>query len=68
MLILYVQDSWRAVVSAITSARKFKWLRQRMTGASAQTALMSQIVEFAISDTNLDLEKLRGALYTQVGA
>ncbi|XP_038055580.1 E3 ubiquitin-protein ligase HERC2-like [Patiria miniata] len=60
------KDSWRAVVSAITSARKFKWLRQRMTGASTQTALMSQIVEFTINDSNLDLEKLRMALYSQL--
>ncbi|XP_033632375.1 E3 ubiquitin-protein ligase HERC2-like [Asterias rubens] len=60
------KDSWRAVVSAITSARKFKWLRQRMTGASTQTALMSQIVEFAVNDTNMDLEKLRRMLYCQL--
>ena len=37
-----------------------------MTGASTQTALMSQIVEFAVNDTNMDLEKLRRMLYCQV--
>ena len=37
-----------------------------MTGASTQTALMSQIVEFTVNDNNLDLEKLRRVLYCQV--
>ncbi|KAJ8028688.1 E3 ubiquitin-protein ligase HERC2 [Holothuria leucospilota] len=60
------KDSWKSVVSAITSARKFKWLRQRMTGSSAQTALMSQIVDFAVHGNGINMERVRTALYCQL--
>ena len=53
-------------MSAITSARKFKWLRQRMTGASTQTALMTQIVDFVMHGETIDMERLRRALYCQL--
>lgn len=37
-----------------------------MTGSSAQTALMSQVVDFAVYGTGIDMEKIRTALYCQV--
>ncbi|XP_063970630.1 E3 ubiquitin-protein ligase HERC2-like [Lytechinus pictus] len=60
------RDSWKSVANAITSARKFKWLRQRMTGSASQTALMTEIIEFAIQSENVNVEKLRRALYCQL--
>ncbi|XP_070553640.1 E3 ubiquitin-protein ligase HERC2-like isoform X2 [Ptychodera flava] len=60
------KDSWKSVLSAITSARKFKWLRQRMTGASTEMALMQKIVEFVIQTDPFNVESLRKALHTQV--
>ena len=62
----YLQDSWKSVANAITSARKFKWLRQRMTGSASQTALMTEIIDFAIHAENVNVEKMRRALYCQV--
>ena len=61
-----VQDSWKPVVSAVTSTRKFKWLRQRLTGCSAQTDLMHNIVEFVMYENAIDIEKLRKSLHRQV--
>ncbi|XP_071496413.1 E3 ubiquitin-protein ligase HERC2-like [Diadema antillarum] len=60
------RDSWKSVANAITSARKFKWLRQRMTGSASQTALMTEIIDFAIHSENVNIEKLRRALYLQL--
>ena len=37
-----------------------------MTGASTQTALMTQIVDFVMHGENIDMERLRRALYCQV--
>ncbi|XP_077983839.1 E3 ubiquitin-protein ligase HERC2-like [Glandiceps talaboti] len=60
------KDSWKAVLSAITSARKFKWLRQRMTGATTEMALMQKIVEFSMAEDPINVENLRKSLICQV--
>lgn len=59
-------DLWSPVVSAVTSAREFKWLRQRLTGAHADMSLMGKIVEFVLYDNPIDIEKLRKSLHHQV--
>ncbi|XP_033111225.1 E3 ubiquitin-protein ligase HERC2-like [Anneissia japonica] len=60
------KDSWKSIASTITSARKFRWLRQRMTGASTQPALINKIIEFALNDDNIEIEKFRKALHNQM--
>ena len=59
-------DAWTPLVSAVTNARKFQWLRQRLTGGQAETSLMSQIVEFVMYENPIDIEKLRKSLHYQV--
>ena len=64
---MFIQDdAWTPVVSAITSTRKFQWLRQRLTGSSAETTLMNNIAEFVLYDSPIDIEKLRKSLLHQV--
>lgn len=60
------QDSWSPVYSVVTNSQKFKWLRQRLTGSTADTALMSKITEFILYEHPIDIEKLRKSLHHQV--
>lgn len=59
-------DAWKPVVSALTSSRKLRWLRQRLTGCTAETALMNRIAEFVLYDHPIDIENLRKSLHHQV--
>ena len=60
------KDSWTPVYSVVTNSHKFKWLRQRLTGRTADTALMSKITEFILHEHPIDIEKLRKSLHHQV--
>ncbi|CAH1268468.1 HERC2 [Branchiostoma lanceolatum] len=60
------KESWDMILTAITSARNFKWLRQRLTGTRSHAALMNKITEFVLKDGPIDVEKLRKALHRQV--
>ncbi|KAK3100706.1 hypothetical protein FSP39_024049, partial [Pinctada imbricata] len=59
-------DSWRDIASTVTSDRKFRWLRQRMTGHKAEMPLVNKIVEFILYEHPIDIEKLRQSLHHQV--
>lgn len=67
-ILLSVQqpDTWKPVVSAVTSPRKFRWLKQRLAGTIADTSLMHRIAEFVLYDHPVDIENLRKSLHYQV--
>lgn len=60
------QDSWKDIASTVTSAQKFRWLRQRMTGHIADMPLLNKIIEFVLYEHPIDIEKLRRSLHHQV--
>ena len=66
MLSLPLQVDHIALNMSLTSARKVKWLRERMIGSSAETLLMNHIKEFILHDEPVDVEKLRKCLHRQV--
>ena len=66
ILILISQVDHTALNMSLTSARKVKWLRERMIGSSAETLLMNHIKEFILHDELVDVEKLRKCLHRQV--
>ena len=53
-------------MSAVTNGKKFAWLRQRLTGGTAEMSLMSRITEFVLYENPIDIEKLRKSLHYQV--
>lgn len=55
-----------ALNTSLTSARKVKWLRERMISSSAEALLMNHIKEFILHDDPIDVEKLKACLRTQV--
>ncbi len=61
-----LQDAWNPLVSAVTNGKKFAWLRQRLTGGTAEMSLMSRITEFVLYENPIDIEKLRKSLHYQV--
>ncbi|XP_061183765.1 E3 ubiquitin-protein ligase HERC2-like isoform X1 [Saccostrea echinata] len=60
------QDSWKDIASTVTSAQKFRWLRQRMTGHITDMPLLNKIIEFVLYEHPIDIEKLRRSLHHQV--
>lgn len=62
------QVNHTALNTSLTSARKVKWLRERMIGSSAETLLMNHIKEFILHDELIDVEKIRKCLHRQVCA
>ena len=66
MSLLSSQVDHIALNMSLTSARKVKWLRERMIGSSAETLLMNHIKEFILHDEPVDVEKLRKCLHRQV--
>ncbi|KAL5011340.1 hypothetical protein ScPMuIL_009891 [Solemya velum] len=59
-------DSWDHIVNAVTSGQKFRWLRNRLTGSRMEMPLVNKIVEFALFEHPIDIEKLRRSLHHQV--
>ena len=66
MFIGFTQIDHTALNTSLTSARKVKWLRERMIGSSTETLLMNRIKEFILHDEPIDVEKLRKCLHRQV--
>ena len=62
----FTQIDHTALNTSLTSARKVKWLRERMIGSSTETLLMNRIKEFILHDEPIDVEKLRKCLHRQV--
>ena len=54
------------ILDTIQNRRKFGWLRQRLTGGTAQLGLMHKIVDFVLYENPINIEKLRKSLHHQV--
>jgi len=53
-------------LSTVTGVHKYKWLKQNVQGLYPQSALLNTIVEFALKEEPVDVEKMRKCLLKQV--
>lgn len=60
------QDKWHPLLSTVSHVQKYRWLRHGVQGVSSQSSLMATIVEFALKEEPLDVEKMRKCLLKQV--
>lgn len=50
----------------MASVQKYRWLKHSVQGVFSQSSLMATIVEFALKEEPLDVEKMRKCLLKQV--
>lgn len=60
------QDKWHPLLSTVSHVQRYRWLRHGVQGVSSQSSLMATIVEFALKEEPLDVEKMRKCLLKQV--
>lgn len=60
------QDKWHPLLSTVSHVQKYRWLRHSVQGLCSQSSLMATIVEFALKEEPLDVEKMRKCLLKQV--
>ena len=53
-----LQDKWQPLLSTVTGVHKYKWLKQNVQGLYPQSALLNTIVEFALKEEPVDVEKM----------
>lgn len=61
------QDKWQPLLNTVASVQKYRWLKHSVQGAFSQSSLMATIVDFALKEEPLDVEKMRKCLLKQVG-
>ncbi|NXR78353.1 HERC2 ligase, partial [Pycnonotus jocosus] len=54
------------ILSTVTGVHKYKWLKQSVQGLYPQSALLNTIVEFALKEEPVDVEKMRKCLLKQL--
>ncbi|POI21991.1 hypothetical protein CIB84_014262, partial [Bambusicola thoracicus] len=60
------KDKWQPLLSTVTGVHKYKWLKQNVQGLYPQSALLNTIVEFALKEEPVDVEKMRKCLLKQL--
>lgn len=60
------QDKWQPLLNTVANVQKYRWLKQSVQGVFSQSSLMATIVEFALKEEPLDVEKMRKCLLKQV--
>eukprot|EP00066_Takifugu_rubripes_P023536 XP_011612802.1 PREDICTED: E3 ubiquitin-protein ligase HERC2-like isoform X3 [Takifugu rubripes] len=60
------QDKWHPLLSTVTNVQKYRWLKHSVQGTFFQCSLMATIVEFALKEEPLDVEKMRKCLLKQL--
>ncbi|XP_039600637.1 E3 ubiquitin-protein ligase HERC2 isoform X1 [Polypterus senegalus] len=60
------QDKWQPLLNTVTSVHRYKWLKHNVQGVFPQSALMATILEFALKEEPLDVEKMRKCLLKQL--
>ncbi|XP_072258440.1 E3 ubiquitin-protein ligase HERC2 [Pyxicephalus adspersus] len=60
------KDKWQPILSSVTGVHKYKWLKHNVQGSYPQSALLNTIVEFALKEEPVDVEKMRKCLLKQL--
>ncbi|MBN3299656.1 HERC2 ligase, partial [Amia calva] len=60
------QDKWQPLLNTVAGVHRYKWLKHNVQGVFPQSALMATIVEFALKEEPLDVEKMRKCLLKQL--
>ncbi|XP_043927990.1 E3 ubiquitin-protein ligase HERC2 [Protopterus annectens] len=60
------KDKWQPLISTVTGVHRYKWLKHNVQGPYPQSSLMSTIVEFALKEEPIDVEKMRKCLLKQL--
>ncbi|XP_060089857.1 E3 ubiquitin-protein ligase HERC2 isoform X3 [Heteronotia binoei] len=60
------KDKWQPLINTVTGVHKYKWLKQNVQGLYPQSALLNTIVEFALKEEPVDVEKMRKCLLKQL--
>uniref|UniRef100_A0A8C0VK07 E3 ubiquitin-protein ligase HERC2 n=1 Tax=Cyanistes caeruleus TaxID=156563 RepID=A0A8C0VK07_CYACU len=60
------KDKWQPILSTVTGVHRYKWLKQNVQGLYPQSALLNTIVEFALKEEPVDVEKMRKCLLKQL--
>ncbi|XP_041128227.1 E3 ubiquitin-protein ligase HERC2-like isoform X2 [Polyodon spathula] len=60
------KDKWQPLLSSVASVHRYRWLKHSVQGVLPQSALMATIVEFALKEEPLDVEKMRKCLLKQL--
>ncbi|XP_068449211.1 E3 ubiquitin-protein ligase HERC2 isoform X3 [Clinocottus analis] len=60
------QDRWHPLLQGVASVQKYRWLKRSVLGPFSQCSLMATIVEFALKEEPLDVEKMRKCLLKQL--
>jgi len=65
-LFLVQQDKWHPLLHPVNKVQRNRWLKHSVLGPFSQSSLMATIVEFALKEEPLDVEKMRKCLLKQV--
>ncbi|XP_066478199.1 E3 ubiquitin-protein ligase HERC2 isoform X5 [Tiliqua scincoides] len=60
------KDKWQPLINTVTCVHKYKWLKQNVQGLYPQSALLNTVVEFALKEEPVDVEKMRKCLLKQL--
>ncbi|XP_076870833.1 LOW QUALITY PROTEIN: E3 ubiquitin-protein ligase HERC2 [Brachyhypopomus gauderio] len=60
------KDKWQPLLNSVASVQKYRWLKPSLQGCYSQSSLMGTIVEFALKEEPLDVEKMRKCLLKQL--
>lgn len=66
--VLLQQDKWQPLLNTVTNVQRYRWLKHSIPGAFSKCSLMGTIVEFALKEEPLDVEKMRKCLLKQVSS
>lgn len=65
-MMMLQQDKWQPLLNTVAHVQKYRWLKHNVRGIFSQSSLMGTIVEFALKEEPLDVEKMRKCLLKQV--
>ncbi|XP_037554244.1 E3 ubiquitin-protein ligase HERC2 [Nematolebias whitei] len=60
------QDKWQPLLNTVANVQRYRWLKHSVPGAFSKCSLMGTIVEFALKEEPLDVEKMRKCLLKQL--
>ncbi|XP_022531523.2 E3 ubiquitin-protein ligase HERC2 isoform X2 [Astyanax mexicanus] len=60
------QDKWQPLLNTVATVQKYRWLKHSVQSPCSQSSLMGTIVEFALKEEPLDVEKMRKCLLKQL--